>query len=110
MKNQSLSKGCLRNALLSLIILISASINLIAQTNSPVIQWGAQYNQYKNSADGSKNSLDWAERVIQTKDGNYISCGFTSRWDGDGIAGNNNYADDITSPVGAVTTKSDLQL
>ena len=36
MKKQNLSKGCFRNTLLSLIILISVSISLVAQTNSPV--------------------------------------------------------------------------
>ncbi|MEI6507626.1 MAG: T9SS type A sorting domain-containing protein, partial [Bacteroidota bacterium] len=100
MKKQSLTKGCFRNTLLSLIILINISINLVAQTNSPVIQWGKEYNHFQNSSDNTKNSLDWALQNIQAKDGSFLACGFTSRWDGDGLAGNNNFSDDVTKPVG----------
>ena len=84
MKKLSLTKGCFRNTLLSLTILISISINLVAQTNFPVIQWGIEYNHFQNPSDQvNKNSLDWALQIKQIKDGNFISCGFTSRWEGD---------------------------
>ena len=69
MKNISLLNEYSKNTLLLFflsLITISVSSKLNAQSNSPVIQWGKEYNHFQNPSDPvNKNSLDWALQNIQ---------------------------------------------